>query len=1233
MPPFADPTFDALAKTLANYRLGSTVAQIGGLLTAPSLQPHILRLEFLVHLAVIHCSGQRDPNQQDVTTWLTDYLGLTPVAILEDPPEDVFVSNVRTRDGNRRIFEGLWDANDYFAQQLVDVLSHDGAPRQCRDLIAPITALLTLSDTVAKKLTLSRWHSGPSSSSPLRLPSSSQYPRHAQAVTFGDNDLTALGLTSSYLQPFVLREEDRQSIVSESLHYSSLERRPLVSIDGNLIFALPTAASVAIRRFVFAELRASDHLHAFADAVAAYQARETQSLLHQELGKDANLLALPTVPLAQDLPRFSPWLIEHDTNRYLHVVLLHDRLDAEGVDDLTCVTRFSDDATAAVHSYVKEIAERSLSLPSCHTGDTLIIVGGLGHSCVLPHPPAIENWNVSIVGIADFAMLIDEGNHALTRYLKAMAQRRLAESHDIHFQVYDDYTFYCNWREHRSRAIPLGVPLGRPTFVAVPTDAALPVRKRTRERVNRHAVRTDGGQYITVSRLVTNSYFDHMHSRPIYACADYIDQRLLKGVVETERGANWFTVVGHDGVGVRMSFLYEIWTGFIEFFARLVTTIERVDHESSSEPLEVRLDFSEVELPGSAATLAEDDGTVDPTTTVERERRIVDIKFPKSFLRAFRRPANDGERITVRSMAVGLQMLRRASSVDADVADAIVLDVIPHDGTRVLHLFEVHPFDHLLADSMQEVDIRTLDDVGFLAPGLAVGCYDPESGRTLASKPACGDFLHRLVDKIYGQLSTKLRELDRALLIRRVYRIHDAVVQDREHWKRTSLALHAIHGADASVADVARERESMRSKLAVSARCLLELAICECPAEGGRRRPSQWDVDGLLAHAELMIQAATDSDAIHHNLVPPQITIHPNGEYDADRGVFRDVIAPFAAGYFDEKFRKDMESYHGYYTYGGKSTGQRSPARFSEEFNQAFIAEYGLKPDDAISGFAEIMDMVIERKSAVLEVKMGELRGRLTKRRELSGSVVDAFIRTIAIFHRSSWQSVPTGFARRDLYPWRFRRRLSLIARPLLAFGTGADDTVILGAGTLKMALSYLLEKARSGTLPQSFFESKEMRSYSGTMNDRRGRAFTQRVAERLRNIGWRSRTEVGMRELGGAVEDGDVDVLAWNDAGEIQIIECKCLYLARTVAEVAEICGRFRGEAQDELARHVRRVDWIREHVAVLEDVVGFVPNATEVSHRLVTNTHVPVRYIEELPIDPDLIGLPRWLETDFTS
>ena len=1233
MPPFTDPAFEALVKSLRQYRLASTLAQVAGLLTVPALQPYILRLELLIHLAVLHCSGRRDPNQQEVTTWLTDDLEPTPVRLLEDPPEDVFVSNVRTDAGNRRIFEGLRRSNDYFAQQLLDVLSHDQAPPECCDLVPAITALLTLSDSVANRLALSRWHSASWSSSAVDWPSSSEYRKHADAVTFpDDNRLAPLGLARQSLQPFVLRDEDRESLVSESLQFSSLERRPLVSVDGDLILALPTAPSIAIRRFALAEMNHNQCFDAFAKILAVCQHNEVQSMLHQDLHDDADPIAVPSVPLPKDLPALSPWLLRYDTDKYLHVVLLHDRFDRNSIDDLSRPTRFDEGSVTALHSYVRDIAKAYLSLPRCLTGFTLIIVGGLGHSYLLPHPPFIDNWEVSIIDIADFATLIDEGDHAVTRYLKSVAQRALAEDRDISFQVFDDYTFYCNWREHNSRAIPLDVTLGQPCFIALPTDAALPVRKSTRRRVDRHSIPTIEGTHITVSRLTTLSYFDHMHSRPIYASADYASQKLLKGVVETGRAVAWFTVTGHGRIPARMSLLFEMWTGFIEFFARLVSAMEPIAPESSMQPFEVRLDFSEVALPGEADTLTSVDATVAPTTTVDREKRIVHIGFCRDFLQAFQRASNAGEKLTVRSIVTGLLMLRRSSPVDSRAVNTVVDAVIPSDEIRVLHLFELSPFDHLLAEDSPGIDFRTIDDVGFVSPGLAIGCYNADSGNVLVSKSACGDFLRKVVAKIHGQLSTKLRGLDRSVLIQRVYRLHDAVFHDREHWKRTSGALHGIHGADTSVANVARERESMRARLAVSARCLLELAICECPAVGGRP-PSRWDVDLLLTMAELMVQAASDSDAVYHGLVDPQIRIYPNGEYDADRRFHSEVIVPFAAGYFDERFRKDTEGYHRYYRPSGDGKGTGAPLSFSAQFNRAFFAEYGLGPHDVISGFAEIVEVLMEHGRLIVETTLGELSSRLTQRRRLSNDVAGAFIRTFAIFHRPSWDTVPDGFLRKELYPWRFRRRLSLIVRPLLAFGSRAEDKVIIGAGTLKVALSYLIEKTRSGTLPQSFFASAEMRSYAGTMNNRRGREFTEKVAERLQDLGWRTRTEVGMTEFGGKGEHGDVDVLAWNATGEVQIIECKCLYLARTVAEVAEICRRFRGEAKDELAKHVRRVDWISQHLEGLLGVIGFVPSLSKVSHRLVTNTHVPMRYMEGLPIDPRLIGSPAWLDTDLAS
>ena len=46
------------------------------------------------------------------------------------------------------------------------------------------------------------------------------------------------------------------------------------------------------------------------------------------------------------------------------------------------------------------------------------------------------------------------------------------------------------------------------------------------------------------------------------------------------------------------------------------------------------------------------------------------------------------------------------------------------------------------------------------------------------------------------------------------------------------------------------------------------MAICECPDSGGRRL-SRWDLDELLAKTALLLQAATDSDAINAGLLEP----------------------------------------------------------------------------------------------------------------------------------------------------------------------------------------------------------------------------------------------------------------------------------------------------------------------------------------------------------------------------
>lgn len=197
-----------------------------------------------------------------------------------------------------------------------------------------------------------------------------------------------------------------------------------------------------------------------------------------------------------------------------------------------------------------------------------------------------------------------------------------------------------------------------------------------------------------------------------------------------------------------------------------------------------------------------------------------------------------------------------------------------------------------------------------------------------------------------------------------------------------------------------------------------------------------------------------------------------------------------------------------------------------------------------------------------------------------------------------------------------------MAARPILVFGKQDNARVIYGIGSLKLAFEYLIQRSESGQLPQSFFTSEKMKHYLGSVNNERGHAFAQSVGNKLSEEGWQVRSEVEMTELGCSEDFGDVDVLAWKPSGEVQIIECKRLQLARTVAEIIEICRRFRGEAADELDKHIRRVDWIKRNLIGLERIVGFKPIAANIDDRLVTNTIVPMKYLSSLPIDCEKIG-----------
>lgn len=1224
MVPLNAPELKRIAGFLGKYDLKSTVTQLGGLLTAPALQANTIRIETLVHLAVAHCRGCRKPGLTEIRHWLNKQLGNTQIARLEDPVEDVFVTNVETPEGNRRVFEGIWESNDYFVQIVLETLGSHRAPQECRNLLLPAFALLKLGDCVAERVGLRRWHIEPSTpKGTVRLGPATRVADRIRAITFTDTELNALGINHEVLAPFILQDEDKQALARESMGHSSLERRPLIDFGRELVLALPHAVSPAIRRFVLSELRQMGYLQAFADALANRQARQVEKEGLWELKGEAQSLR-PPAPDGR-VPSLHAWLLRYDMNKYLHVVLLHDRLDWLEEQGLCSFMEYPEHFRAGLRRYLSQVADHCRALPDFAEGMTLVVMGGLGRGFVLGFKDWPDQWRLSVIRISDLLMLAGEPDRPIARYLKCIKQKKWAEGEGVHFlNINGDYNFYCFWRRLNFQLVPRDLPVDNRSMVVIGNDMVLPVREEVRYLVDRHVLETRDGHYSPVMRLGRDAYFKSMQDRPIYASLSHLRAGVLAGAVETPRGPSWLLVEPREGGEQVRRLLYDMWSGFIGLYDRLVFAVEALYPKVPAGAIEIRLNFCDVVVsedyvePPPGVTIGE------PEVTVNLDQRTAEVKFPSDFLMHFQQPDNTGERLVLRGIAKGLVSLHQgvAGEIDETVLDDLINKVIGAPGIRILHLFRTYyPIEHLLAREHQKPILLAHEDFVFSKLRLSEGCTTALPGTSISSKPECNEFLHNVVDKVWNQLRELLQQLDRASVIRETLGLHEAVIQDRDRWRRTAQAVLSLYSPEEDVFAVARERESERNNVALPARTILEMAICECPKAGGRQL-SRWGLDELLAKAALLVEVAMDSDAINSDLIEPRIDLHLNGEYTIDRGFHSTVIEPFLTSYFREEFEAAARDYSKLYRRERPVERTRAEEVFSADFIRAFRTEFGLTPDEAVDGLAELMDLAVERDSVVVETTLEDLKTRLTTTRGLSRDATEAFIRTFSIFHRPAWDKAPPGFRSRDLYPWRFRRRLSATVRPILVFGEQDEDKVFYGAGALRLGVEYLLERSEQGHLPPEFFTSQQMKQYTGTVNRERGHAFARSVADQLRENGWQTRNEVQMTELGGSAELGDVDVLAWRPSGEIQLIECKRLQLARTVAEVAEICRRFRGEAKDELDKHVRRVNWIKANPAGLHRIVGFVPDPARIDDGLVTNTHVPMMYLTSLPIEAEKIG-----------
>lgn len=1184
----------SLVRRLRKFYFPSVALPSAGLLTFPETHPANLRLSALIHLAAMYCRGDRDPTLAQLREWLNEIILKDPIAQREDPVEDVCVSNVVTWFGNARLFDDGWQENDFALESFL-VAGMQLREEWMASVLHSATSLLKMSEAAAMRAAVPRYTlSKEPPLRPLRVVQSTAGVAKGH-VLFSYRELEAMEIGPRSLAVFKFDEANAAALENETIGHTTLERHPLVYAREGVVLALPTAVSAAIRRLMIESAEAAGRLDALQGTIAKYQFEQVRRLGCPGWG-------IRELDLADDPSEFE-FIGSFDEGSYVHLVFLSDTLAAVLKEGLQSIDSIADDFTHRLNETAREISKR----PDYQRGMTLLVHGGAGRGFSAGFDEAPNQWERLVLPASDFMLLAWDTEMKALRAWKLLDYEKQLRERGVYFVNVNGFMNLYGYAKQQGFAlVPSEMPGGG--MLALGTDYVTEVRHRIRTSVDRHAaILTASPGYLTVQRLQTSYYFEQAKNIAIYISAEHAASGELLGCVETASRPWWVRSTQLSDESRARSIIFQVWDLTLHWLFRVATELESVLHSLPPGPISISLTFPQVE------TFARKQETnVDPPTgpSVSVEGGEIHVACSPKYLRSFASEKNTGDRLMVEALLKGGHALA-SSAIDLDALSGGVSRIIKNDQARFFHTVP--------ADKPQEMMFAALrkDDPRFVQPeDRAMSWLDLARNAGWTSPPGevakerANALLRSSADVAWQTIKARLLEIERGSVVERALKNHYAVQRDAGTWRLTAQALLALYDDQQEVIRAANKREGERAVASLASRVIAEMAICTSPWGKGRAC-SDVDLDHMIANMSVLLECASQSDALHYGLASRNLVVEPNGTFAFDTAFHETVHVPYIYSHGERGFRSAADDYASAFV--GQETAKKELDR---DFLEAFVDEFGLTPTQLLDFVYRLVTTSIEKSSATFRLSRSEVISRI---KDVGATDPNLTYDSLSLKPRPKWdEKRPINAKPRDWYPWRFNRRLSLTRRPLVQLNEKADPVVLVEPALVDRCALFLFA-AYAGSLPIHLFDSAKMRAWVGKAANEEGHGFNKTVAAAYKKLGFEAR-EVNITELGGTAELGDVDAFAWDaESGVIYATECKRLMFARTVAEVGERLQEYtsvaaEGEERTPIQKHVDRMNFLRSALPAVSKMTGIPLGRIILRSALVTDHLVPMQFSNDV-------------------
>lgn len=1199
----------ALIAMLRQYHPIKTATTFAGLLTQKRLQSNCLRLEVLVHLSLACCQGEKMPVAQ-VTSHAFKAVGRGIHGRMEDPAEDVFVSSIHSTRGNYRILEGIWESSSFYLQRFVNIVDRLPDTGNLDRLKSSVHALLKLSDLLCERANLLRHDLGnaiPEDDFPRKIGSDLANAR--RIVRFTRDELNSAGIETRDLAPFHFKLVDRASLLDQAISHTDLERRPISNDGDDLVFLLPTAISTAIRRYLIGAIGSGPNRERLLQALAhEYNKTLSETPLLGDMKSDAVALIRCEAGIFANVFR------EVDVGLYLNLVFFMDTLDGFEDDGFAGTFRTLADMADAIDERVDYCFEDANKSPEFRSGITLIIGCGAGRGISVPINNKLRpGWRIDSISAPDLCTLSwTPKMNPMNLWRIYSAQDKLA-AQGLNLQNANGLLNLVAWtRSLEGHLVPhASIPQEMATglgILMVTQNALLNLRHEVATAWDSHMEMDVQGNWHLVQKE-GQSYFDEDRNFPIYASTESSREGYPIGACVTNQRTWWFELQGRTGSLGAVA--HERWRMMATWLRLAAPILEKSFPALTSGPILWRCVFCNSLEPSDFDM--QHGNAVDARSAIAmscvKAGRVITLDVSEGFDRALFNSENIAEAALVNAFVRGVAELAgiRADSLDHAAVAAKIIGSSAARQTHALVARDFRDFMEKLATT-HPVTINQYDDAE-LKLGLGWRVRDRTAGPEISGKESCTSFLNNLVTSLEEEICKEVQKYGRQRMINAILFNSEVASRDRDHWRKTAAAVLALHDDEqAALGTMARHDYKLNGVLQAS-RILIEVAICESPAEGGLT-PGKLDLSRMMACASSLFHIGGWSDAIRWDVMEPLLMVRPFGDVHANQDFIDNIADKFAGAASDVRFRDAAENY-------AKNLEERPFATETVDdmggiFLSAWFDEFGATLADFRRFVDAVEDIGVKEEQPVLCLPRSRLISLISDK-----TASEAIVYALTLQPRPAWRSVPNGFTEKDRQPWRFRRRLSVVRRPLLQINHELDPLVLVAPGMLRESFAYLVSNHRQGNFPDEQLGSA-MQAFVGHARLKRGTEFEVAVADRLRLSGWQVEHEISLGKLLGKKMTknwGGIDVLAWHfGSRRILVIECKDVHYRKTYGEIAEQLSDFRGEITsdgkaDMLKKHLDRVSVVRGDFASVKKYVG-ITDATEIESHLVFKNPVPMQY-----------------------